>query len=102
MSKDWFVGYYEYHNDAKNSHKFYEIVDNEDGTYHTRWGRIGTKGQKGGSIVAAHAQGKCEAKLRRGYVVVDFMVDDLKNTDDAVGVEEYDNEFDFMEELRNL
>ena len=58
--------YLEYHNSALNSHKFYKVQEQKDGTFLVTWGRIGTNGQ---SIIydLAKTQKKLLEKLKEGY-----------------------------------
>ncbi len=102
--KEWFIGSFEFHDDASDSHKFYQIIDHRDGAFSTRWGRIGTKGQRGKIITRSMAMRKCNKKLDKGYerVEEDNFIDDLKRIEDAVSGDEYNSGFNFMEELRNL
>jgi predicted DNA-binding WGR domain protein len=59
----------EYHDDYKNSHKFYEWVTMTDGTHLVRWGRIDTKGQSQ-TVTRDEAKKRVDEKIRKGYRVV--------------------------------
>lgn len=64
MASDYY--YLEYHNDAKNSHKFYMGIEDGDGGLLV-WGRIGSRGQakkKSPSEVST----MMTEKLKKGYV----------------------------------
>lgn len=65
----------EYHNDAKNSHKFYEVeIDGREVSL--AWGRVNTTGQQqfktfaSGFEAREFAHKKLTSKLREGYVEV--------------------------------
>lgn len=51
-----------------SSNKFWECLDDGQGTYLTRWGRIGTKGQSKPGLSSWQAADKIREKLSDGYV----------------------------------
>ena len=62
------IDYLEYHDDIKNSHKFYLVINYKtNDEYIVRWGRIGTKGQykiyNGYNII----YDKINEKINKGY-----------------------------------
>ena len=60
------LGRYEYHNDAKNSHKYWDIRKNSHGTYIASWGRVETSPQSREYSEDEAAQ-KITEKVRKGY-----------------------------------
>lgn len=63
------LGYYEFHDDSKNSHKFWSIDDIGDGKCVISWGRIGTTGQKQTKDLGQGMK-KVREKLSKGYRLV--------------------------------
>ena len=51
-----------------SSNKFWECLEDGTGTYLTRWGRIGTKGQSKPGLSHREAEDKIREKLKEGYV----------------------------------
>lgn len=79
MLREPLLGRYEYHNDAKNSHKFYEMIPaldalgahrrNSQGEflYEARWGRIGSKPQPPKIYTETEASEKLVEKRGKAY-----------------------------------
>jgi predicted DNA-binding WGR domain protein len=59
--------YLEFHDSETNAHKFYEMVEQKDGSVVCSWGRVGAAGQ---SMTYDGETGlkKLNEKLRKGYV----------------------------------
>jgi len=65
------LGRYEYHDDDKNSHKFWSCHFNErHKTYTTSWGRVGARAQIKQGLTEAEVNKKIAEKVSKGYVKV--------------------------------
>ena len=60
----------EYHSDAENSHKFWQITEIGNNQVEVRWGRIGSVGQAQ-IISKVEAEKRYSEKLNKGYELVD-------------------------------